>query len=213
MPKHIDTLHYITFGTPAQQIQQAQEACAAGARWIQLRIKNESQETILTTALAVKEICTHFNAVFILNDHLNVALKVDADGVHLGKEDSSPLEARKLLGADKIIGGTSNTLEDIEVLVAAGVDYIGLGPLRFTRTKEKLSPTLGLSGYQSILHHCRNKNIHTPIIAIGGIVQEDILPLLDTGVYGIAVSSVITASKDKSKTIASFYTTLNQACV
>jgi thiamine-phosphate pyrophosphorylase len=213
MPKHIDTLHYITYGTPAQHIQQVQEACAAGARWIQLRIKNESESTILSTAQAVRKICTHFNAVFIINDYVEIALHVGADGVHLGKEDTSPAKARKQLGEHKIIGGTSNTLEDIEYLVACGADYIGLGPLRFTHTKEKLSPILGLEGYAHLLQGCRDKNINTPIIAIGGVVEHDVRALLDTGIYGIAVSSVISQAKDKQKTIASFYTSLQQACV
>lgn len=214
MPKkQIDTLHYITSGTPAQQILQAQEACTAGARWIQLRIKNETEATIFNTAKTVKSICDQHKATFILNDHVHIAKEVDADGIHLGKEDASPIEARKLLGDQKIIGGTSNTIEDIEYLVSCGVDYIGLGPFRFTTTKEKLSPILGIEGYKKILTTCRDRNISTPILAIGGILEEDISTILATGVHGIAVSSVISSSNHKKETIASFYHTLNQACV
>ncbi len=213
MPKHIDTLHYITSGTPAQQIQQVEEACAAGARWIQLRIKNESEEITLETAKIVKDICAQHHVVFILNDHLSIAQQVDADGVHLGKEDISPIEARKVLGENKIIGGTSNTIEDIEYWVSCGVDYIGLGPFRFTTTKEKLSPIVGIEGYQRIMNTCQEKNITIPILAIGGILEQDVMSILTTGIHGIAVSSVISSSNNKKETIASFYTTLNKACV
>ncbi len=213
MHKHIDALQYITSGTPAAQIQQAKEACEAGARWIQLRLKNESDAVILATAKVVKEICAQHDAVFILNDHIHLAIAANADGVHLGKEDCSPLEARKQLGPTKIIGGTSNTLEDIEYLVESGVDYIGLGPFRFTSTKEKLSPIVGLTGYSTIIAACKTKNITTPIIAIGGIEQADIQAILQTGIYGVAVSGSITNATDKKETIASFYHTLKTACV
>jgi thiamine-phosphate pyrophosphorylase len=210
MHKQIDTLQYITSGTPAEQIQQAQEACEAGIRWVQLRVKNESPETVLATALKVKAICKQYNATFILNDHLDIAKIVDADGVHLGKEDSSPLTARKVLGSTKIIGGTSNTIEDIRQLVASGVDYIGLGPFRFTTTKEKLSPIIGRDGYAAIQKICRTENITTPIIAIGGITNDDVDEIIETGMYGIAVSAVITNAIDKKETIRSFYNHLKQ---
>ena len=210
MRKPINTLQYITSGSPAEQIQQAKEACAAGIKWLQLRIKNESTDTILATALAVKAICKEHGVTFILNDHLEIAKQVDADGVHLGKEDSSPLAARELLGADKIIGGTSNTFEDIQHLVSCGVDYIGLGPFRFTSTKEKLSPIVGLEGYANIQQACIAEHINTPIIAIGGITTSDVEDIIATGMYGIAVSSVISNASDKKEMIRSFYKHLTQ---
>src|SRR4051812_32245792 len=132
MSKHIQSLQYITHGSPEEQIQQAKDACEAGVRWIQLRLKDESDITLLKTALEVKNTCVEYNATFIVNDHVHIALAVDADGVHLGKEDTIPADAKILLGSSKIVGGTANTIEDIELLAAAGVDYIGLGPYRFT---------------------------------------------------------------------------------
>lgn len=209
MSKHqIQPLQYITHGSPEEQIQQAKDACEAGIRWIQLRLKNVSDITLLKAALEVKAICTEYNAVFIVNDHVHIALASDADGVHLGKEDSTPFDARILLGPDKIIGGTSNTFEDIEELAKANVDYIGLGPYRFTATKEKLSPVLGTEGYVNILLSMKQKNIAVPVIAIGGIQTEDVEDLLQTGVYGVAVSSAITHSMNKQDTIQSFYSSL-----
>lgn len=209
MSKHqIQPLQYITHGSPEEQIQQAKSACEAGIRWVQLRLKNESDLVLYKTALEVKTICKEYSTVFIVNDHVHIALAVDADGVHLGKEDSTPHDARILLGPDKIIGGTSNTIEDIDALAEASVDYIGLGPYRFTTTKEKLSPVLGTEGYVNILLAMKQKNISIPVIAIGGIQDEDVEELIQTGVYGVAVSSAITLSMNKPDTIQSFYSSL-----
>ncbi|MDB5257640.1 MAG: thiamine-phosphate pyrophosphorylase [Chitinophagaceae bacterium] len=205
---HIQSLQYITHGSPEEQIEQAKAACEAGVRWIQLRLKNVDDITILQTALSIKNICTEYNAVFIVNDHVHIALAAEADGVHLGKEDSTPTDARILLGPEKIIGGTSNTLEDIEQLAMANVDYIGLGPYRFTTTKEKLSPVLGAEGYVNILLAMKQKNIAIPVIAIGGIQSEDVEELMQTGLFGVAVSSAITHSMNKQDTVQSFYSSL-----
>ena len=209
MAKHqIQPLQYITYGSPEEQIQQAKGACEAGVRWIQLRLKNVDDSTLLQTAFTIKAIATTYNAVFIVNDHVHIALAVEADGVHLGKEDSSPVDTRILLGPEKIIGSTANTMEDIEQLAQFHVDYIGLGPYRFTTTKEKLSPVLGTEGYVNILLAMKQKNIAIPIIAIGGIQNEDVEELMQTGVYGIAVSSSITHSMNKPDTVQSFYSSL-----
>jgi thiamine-phosphate pyrophosphorylase len=116
---------------------------------------------------------------------------VNATGVHLGKTDMPPAEARRILGDGFIIGGTANTFEDIRRLTDEGVDYIGLGPFRFTATKKNLSPILGLEGYKDILSRCRAAGIALPVLAIGGITVDDIPALMQTGVSGIAVSSAI----------------------
>jgi thiamine-phosphate pyrophosphorylase len=96
-----------------------------------------------------------------------------------------------------IVGGTANTFEHIQQRVQEGVDYIGLGPFRFTSTKEKLSPVLGLQGYQRIMDQVRAANIQLPIVAIGGIVAEDVPGLRDAGIYGVAVSGAILSAVDK----------------
>lgn len=169
--------------------------------WVQLRAKNLSKNEVLNIAYKLTKICRANQIKLIINDYVDVAVEVDADGVHLGKEDIAPLEARKLLCEEKIIGGTANTFEDIVILYNQGVDYIGLGPLRFTATKTKLSPVLDFSGYKTILEECKNQKIEIPIIAIGGIVKEDILILKETGVHGIATSSMILHAENKEATI------------
>jgi thiamine-phosphate pyrophosphorylase len=198
----ISRFHYLTQDLPDISHQELAEiACKNGIRWIQLRVKNKPFEDWLQIAKDVKQICNHFQTTLIINDHAEIAKAVDADGVHVGKNDVSVLVARKIVGESKIIGATANTLEDILAHQKNGVHYIGLGPYKFTKTKEKLNPILGLEGY-SIIQQSNNSSI--PIIAIGGIQLEDVQPLMNTGVHGVAVSSVINLADDKTKVISSF---------
>ena len=110
---------------------------------------------------------------------MELVKQIGADGVHLGKLDMPIKEARERLGKDFIIGGTANTFEDIRQHAADGADYIGCGPFRFTTTKQKLSPILGLDGYHSILTQMREKGITIPVVAIGGITREDKMCIRD----------------------------------
>lgn len=172
-------------------VNSAVEALEGGCRWIQLRMKDMPEEVVKSTALQLKEHCRKHNAKLIIDDHVQVTLETGADGVHLGKSDMHPAEARKILGDTFIIGGTANTFDDIERLIEAGVDYIGLGPFRYTETKKNLSPILGIEGYRNILDSCRENGYTTPIVAIGGITIEDIPEIMKTGVNGIALSGTI----------------------
>ena len=190
-------------------VEGAKQALEGGCRWIQLRMKNKSDSEIEEAASLLKPLCAAYGATFILNDRIDLALKVKADGVHLGKNDTDPAEARKLAGASFIIGGTANTFDDVVALVNKGVDYIGLGPYRFTSTKEKLSPILGLNGYRDIANRCKQAGIELPIVAIGGITREDIPALLKTGIPGIAVSSVILSAADPIKETEEIMNILN----
>ena len=150
-------LQFITHQTEKYNtIEGAKIALKGGCRWIQLRMKNSSEDEILKTALMLKEICFKYGATLIIDDHVSICKMINADGVHLGKNDMCPKEASKILGCNVVVGGTANTYEDIEMLVAKGVDYIGLGPFRFTKTKENLSPVLGLEGYKNIMKRCED---------------------------------------------------------
>jgi len=191
-------LQYISQGeTAVEQLNNIQEALNAGCDWVQLRFKNANAEELLAVATEVKALCKSFNATFIINDNVELAKRIDADGVHLGLSDESPIVARTILGEGKIIGGTANTLQDVLKRVEEKCDYVGLGPLRFTSTKKQLSPILGTEGFASIMSELKNKEIHTPVYAIGGIVAEDLSELMNTGVYGIAASGIITNHPDK----------------
>lgn len=199
---NIARLHYITQEIVGKShVELSEEACAAGIDWVQLRVKNQSFEDFLSIAKQVKEICNKYEAKLIINDHVLIAKEVKADGVHLGKTDMSPWKAREILGEKVIIGGTANTIDDIIALNLAEVNYIGLGPYRFTKTKENLSPVLGLEGYARLLSQCNEEQIKIPIIAIGGIVADDIEGIMRAGIHGIAVSSAINFSENKKLTI------------
>ncbi|MFW5962970.1 MAG: thiamine phosphate synthase [Bacteroidota bacterium] len=185
-------LHFITNQWSDLPIpKQVEKAIQGGCKWIQLRLKNTSNETFLNTALEVKDICKRHQAAFIVNDQIEIAIKTDADGIHLGKEDIDPKKARQLLGSKKIIGATANTLDEIVKAHEKGADYIGLGPFRQTATKQKLAPVLGLEGYKKIIAEMTALDINLPVAAIGGITKEDIKDIITTGISGVAVSSEI----------------------
>lgn len=171
-------------------------ALDGGCRWIQLRMKDVTADDIRPVAIQVKAMCKELGATFIIDDHVGLVKEIGADGVHLGKNDMPIAEARKLLGNDFIIGATANTIDDVRVNYAAGADYIGCGPFRFTETKKNLSPVLGLEGYKDILRCMKEENINIPVVAIGGITAEDIPQIKQAGVDGIALSgSVLNASE------------------
>lgn len=170
------------------------EALLGGCRWIQLRMKHAGDEEFISTGRDVAAMCKAAGATFILDDRVHLVAGLEADGVHLGKNDMPPAEARRLLGPDKIIGATANTLDDM-LAAAAGVDYIGLGPFRFTTTKERLSPVLGTEGYRRLMKSFR-RHSSLPVVAIGGITAADIPDIMNSGVTGIALSGALLNATD-----------------
>lgn len=186
-------LQYISQGnTIYKQIRNIHHALDMGCDWIQLRFKTNNKEQLYDLAEASKLLCDTYSATFIINDSPYLCQEVDADGVHLGLTDMNVKEARTILDEYKIIGGTANTYEDVIQRFEENCDYIGLGPYKFTTTKQNLSPLLGLEGYQTISQKLKEENIHLPIYAIGGIQMEDVENLMKTGIHGIAVSDLIT---------------------
>lgn len=168
-------------------------ALEGGCRWVQLRMKGVPypDEDSMEIAFEAKRLCREHDAVFIIDDDVALVKVVQADGVHLGKRDISIEVARKILGSRYIIGGTANTFADVKALHKAGADYIGCGPFRFTTTKKGLSPVLGLEGYRSIVEQMKAEGINLPIVAIGGITEQDVPDIMQTGVSGIAVSGAV----------------------
>jgi thiamine-phosphate pyrophosphorylase len=201
----LERIYFISQQTAtASHTDTIREALEAGCRLVQLRIKKESEEEVLRQAIVAKSLCDAYNARLIINDFPHVAKEVNAYGIHVGLQDLPVQEVRAVVGKNMIIGGTANTFEHIVQRVEEGVDYIGLGPYRFTTTKEKLSPILGLEGYQRILQQCSAANIHLPIVAIGGILPEDVPALLQAGVLTIAMSGAITNAVNKKAIIEQF---------
>ena len=166
-------------------------ALEGGARWIQLRAKNLPESEWIQTAQEVALLCKDFAATLIINDSPLVAYEAEADGVHLGPHDCSPAEARKILGEYAIIGVTLNYLNHLEVLKSARVDYAGVGPVRFTQSKENLASVHSDESLKDLIIKAA-----VPCYAIGGVTAQDWPHLRSLGAHGIAVSGAIALAKD-----------------
>lgn len=190
----MEKLQYISQGfTIEDQELNIRKALDNGIQWIQVRWKNAPENEFIKLCETSKKLCSKYQAVCIINDHVHIAKEIDAHGVHIGLQDMPVESARFILGEEKIIGGTANTFQDVLQRMAESCDYIGLGPLRFTQTKEKLSPVLGFKGYQNIIQELKQRSLEVPkIFAIGGVVLNDIELLQQIGIYGVAVSGQIT---------------------
>ena len=140
-------VQFITHTTERYTYEDAARlALDGGCRWVQLRVKGPADDEVRPLAERVLALCRERGATLIVDDRVELAKAIGADGVHLGREDMPVAEARERLGEAFLIGGTANTFDDVERLCRAGVDYIGGGPLRFTTTKARLAPVLGHSG-------------------------------------------------------------------
>lgn len=174
-------------------------ALRGGCRWIQLRMKEATDDEVEPVARRLLKACREQGATFVIDDRVELVKRLEVDGVHLGKRDMPVREARAVLGEGFLIGGTANTIDDIRELHRASADYIGLGPFRFTTTKKGLSPILGLEGLRSIMDTMAAEAINVPVCAIGGITLADVPAIMATGVDGIAVSGEVLRANDPSE--------------
>jgi len=177
-------------------IEIARMAITGGADVIQFRDKSMPTEQLIETAKKINKICSKAGVLFIVNDRADVALLANADGVHLGIEDIPLKEARKLLGKNKIIGGTAHNIKEAKEAERNGADYIGFGHIYSTASKLKLTSPVGTEKLKYAV-----KTINIPIFAIGGISLSNIEEIIKTGVYGAAVIGSVVKSTDPSKTV------------
>lgn len=192
MPMFANRVHPILCITqdnlPLTHTEQARRLCAAGARSIQLRMKDADPAAWLATAVSVVEICRAHGAVCVINDSIDIALASGAHGVHLGRMDADWTAARKRLGSGRILGGTVNNADDAAAAVACGcLDYVGVGPWRFTKNKKSLAPVLGPDGVADLIRQLGG----IPAWAIGAIEAADLPAVRATGAAGAAVSSAL----------------------
>ncbi len=182
---YLDGICFITdsnCGVPAYEA--AFTALKAGIRFIQFRQKEGTRREIYEEAWKFRKLTRYFNAVLIVNDHADIALAVDADGVHLGQEDLPLREARRIMGK-KIVGISTHNPEQAREAVEGGADYIGFGPVFRTDTKDAGEPK-GVDSLRLI-----KQTADIPVIAIGGINIENIESVMDAGADGVAVASAI----------------------
>ena len=176
--------------------EAVEEAILGGATCIQLREKNLSDEEFLKTAMDVKAVTDKYNIPFIINDNVDIAVRVGADGAHIGQDDEEIKSAREKLGADKIIGLSAATVEEAVQAEQSGADYIGVGAVFNTLTKLDANTV----SFETLKEICNTVKI--PVVAIGGISKDNAIQLAGTGIEGISVVSAIFAQND-IKTAAS----------
>lgn len=169
---------------------QVEKALKGGATFIQLREKNLSNTEFLEEAKEIKQLCAKYNVPFVINDNVEIAKEIDADGVHVGQDDMEALDVRAVLGKDKIIGVSAHSVEEALLAQEHGADYLGVGAVFHTGTK---SDATDLSR-ETLKAICDAVDI--PVIAIGGISADNVLELSGNGLCGIAVISAIFAQKD-----------------
>jgi len=171
-------------------IQQTEEAIRGGATFVQIREKNLDEQEFEQEAIQLKKLCEKYKIPFVVNDNVQLAKKIDADGVHIGQEDMNPTEARKILGEQKIIGVSAQTVEEALLAEKQGADYLGVGAVFHTGSKDdaiEVPP-------ETLKSIC--KAVKIPVVAIGGITKDNVSELKNSGICGISVISAIFAQKD-----------------
>lgn len=173
--------------------QQIEDALKGGVTIVQLREKSLDDESFVKEAIEVKELCHHYNVPLIINDNVSVALKSGADGVHVGLEDTPVSEIRKVVPRDFIVGATCKTVEQAKIAENSGADYMGVGAVFPSSTKEN---ALRITTEQ-LKEICSSVSI--PAVAIGGITAENVMEIKGGGMYGIAVVSAIFSAENIEK--------------
>lgn len=193
-------LQYITnehCGTSVPE--QVRAVLDGGCRWIQVRMKEASDDEIREVIKEIMPLCIEKDAFLLLDDRVELAKDINVGGVHLGKHDMLPSKARLYLGPAAVVGVTANTFEDVRAVQALDIDYIGIGPYRHTLTKKNLAPLLGAAGIADICRQMKENGIEISTVAIGGITYDDLEEVMSTGVSGVAVSGAIANAADMEK--------------
>lgn len=170
--------------------QQVEKALQGGVTFLQLREKNLGQEAFLEEAVELQKLCRQYRVPFVINDNVEIALEMNADGVHVGQSDMEAGRVRARLGSDKIIGVSAQTVEQALLAEKQGADYLGVGAVFPTNSKEDAVEV----PFEIVKEICRA--VHIPVVAIGGISRENVMQLSGSGIDGIAVISAIFAQKD-----------------
>ncbi len=204
-------LQYITNSHCGRsEVEQVKAVLEGGCKWIQIRMKESSDDEIRKVVDEIKPLCLEKDALIILNDRVDLAKELETSGVHLGKTDMLPSKARLELGPSAVIGVTVNTFEDIIAVRSLDIDYLGMGPFQFTETKKNLAPQLGSDGIRSLCARMEEAEIEIAKVAVGGIRYEDIDLLMQSGVNGLAVSGAIAMAKDMAEETHRFLEALSK---
>lgn len=204
--KYIEKLQYITCDLPGvSHIEQVQLACEAGAKWVQYRCLSKNDEALLADINAIAEICDDWGTTLIITKHIHLNGKADIQGFHIEDTDADFIALRRLVGNDITLGGSAKTIENLIRLANDGADYASFGPYSVAGVESENVNKLGTEGYFEALKQLENLHIQLPVIAAGDIKIYDVEPLMQTGIYGIAVSSAIYAADDFIEAYQDFY--------
>jgi len=204
--KYIEKLQYITCDLPGvSHIEQVQLACEAGAKWVQYRCLSKNDEALLADINAIAEICDDWGTTLIITNHIHLNGKADIQGFHIEDTDADFIALRRLVGNDITLGGSAKTIENLIRLANDGADYASFGPYSVAGVESENVKKLGTEGYFEALKQLENLHIQLPVIAAGDIKIYDVEPLMQTGIYGIAVSSAIYAADDFIEAYQDFY--------
>ena len=190
-------------------VDQIKGAIAGGCRWIQINMKDASDDDIKCVINEVKPLCQESESILILSDKVELVKELELDGVHLDKGAMLPTQAREILGAGPIIGVAANSFSDISQIRYFDIDYISVGPYKHPESSTTDSPIVSTDDYASIMAQIHEQQIELPIVAFGDIETTDIQGLWATGINGIAVSNAIANANDISAQTAQFISLLN----
>ena len=172
---------------------QVKKALDGGATFVQLREKKLDREDFLAEALEIQKLCREYGVPFVINDEVSIAKDIDADGVHVGQSDMEAMDVRKVLGPDKILGVSAQTVEQAIIAEKHGADYLGVGAVFATGSKDDADDV----SHETLKAICEAVSI--PVIAIGGITKDNVSELAGSGIRGVAVISAIFGQNDIKK--------------
>ncbi len=212
MKKYISDFHFITHNlAPKSQLEQVEQACMAGVKWIQYRCLDKPDSELVEEINHAASICDDWGVTLLVTDHYHLLDRVDVQGVHIEDSNADLTTIRHQIGDDKTLGASANHFNDVERICRTGaVDYIGCGPFGHTDTKPNDFQHLGIQGYKDIILNMKMKELEMPLMAVGGVKHQDIDALLQTGIYGIAASSAINDAPDPAEAIKTFRNKLNK---
>ena len=172
---------------------QVKKTLDGGATFVQLREKKLDREDFLAEAKEIQKLCKEYGVPFVINDEVSIAKDIDADGVHVGQSDMEAMDVRKILGPDKILGVSAQTVEQAIIAEKHGADYLGVGAVFTTGSKDDADDV----SHETLKAICEAVSI--PVIAIGGITKDNVAELAGSGICGVAVISAIFGQKDIQK--------------
>ena len=206
MKKYVSKFHYLTQDLPhISHLEQTQQACGAGANWIQYRCLSKTDEEMLNELHPIAEVCDDWGATLIVTNHAHLVNQADIQGVHIEDMDADLNLIRAQIGEDKTLGASATNINQIISHIKNTADYIGCGPFSVTLTKPNSNELWGVKGYEDAVNQLKELGLQTPLIAVGGVKLTDVEPLLATGVNGLAVCSAINDTNDIANTYKSFH--------